>query len=670
LSSGEPTFKEILERITDAFVALDRNWRYMYVNERAAQIFGRDRASLIGKHIWTEFPEGIGQPFHVAYEKAMTTQQKVIFEEYYPPWGLWFENRVYPSPNGLAIYFTDVTERRRREDELRELSERLARTEAFSLVMVTMVTMDGYFSKVPPTLGKLLGYSMDELMSTHVESVIHPDDIEDDRVHRQKILRGEAPSLDIELRLVRKDGGVVWVYLNCSGVYDTSGQITHFIVYLRDITERHRAEERIRYQALHDDLTDLPNRVLFNDRLAQAIAHAHRHDSRLAVITIDLDDFKLVNDNFGHSFGDIVIREAGARMKTTLRTSDTIARLGSDEFAVIVEDLHSEEEAWAIATKIRELFKPRFETGSSSVRVTSCIGISIFPRDGHDLEVLFRSSESALSRAKELGHDNIQLFDESMSTRFRHRLLLEQELHRAVEEEQLLTHYQPILRSSDRRIVGVEALARWDHPERGLVGPDEFIPLAEETRLIVPIGESVLRTACSDVQRWIDRGIDLRLSVNLSARQFQELTLLHTIDAILTETAFDSSRLELELTETVAMHNADFTMALLRDLRQRNISIAIDDFGVGQSSLIYLRQFPISNIKIDKVFINDILTDPTDAAIVSAIISLAHTLGLAATAEGVESEEQMRMLQDFGCDLLQGYYFSKPVPAGEMERML
>lgn len=212
-------------------------------------------------------------------------------------------------------------------------------------------------------------------------------------------------------------------------------------------------------------------------------------------------------------------------------------------------------------------------------------------------------------------------------------------------------------------------MTRWEHPERGVVGPDEFIPLAEETRLIVPIGEFVLRTACRDVRRWIDRGIDLRLSVNLSARQFQEMKLLHTIDSILAETSFDSSRLEFEVTETVAMQNADFTMALLRELRQRDISIAIDDFGVGQSSLIYLRQFPIQTIKIDKVFINDILTDATDAAIVHAIISLAHTLGLSATAEGVESEEQMRMLDDFGCDLLQGYYFSKPVSAAEMERM-
>lgn len=662
--------REILERITDAFIALDRNWRYIYVNEKAAQIFGRDRESLIGKHIWTEFPEAVGHPFHLAYEKAMETQQPIQLEEYYPPYERWFENRIHPSPNGLAIYIQDVTERRRKEDELRELNDRLARTEEFSLVMVTLITLDGHFGKVPPTLAKLLGYSEQELLAKNVEELIHPDDIEDDRKHQERIVRGESKSLDIELRLLHKSGAIVWVYLNRSAVLDSSGKQTHFIVYLRDITERHRAEERIRHQALHDDLTGLPNRVLFNDRLEQAIGHAHRLNSRLAVITVDLDMFKHVNDNFGHSFGDFVIREVAARFATTLRTNDTIARLGGDEFAIIVEDLVDDRHALSVVTKARETFGDPFDAGAASVRITCSVGLSVYPRDGHDAETLFRNSESALNRAKESGFDNIKVFDESMSGRFRDRIVREQELHRAIHGSQLLSYYQPILRSADGKIVAVEALSRWNHPQRGIVGPDEFIPLAEQTRLIVPLGEFMLRTACTDVQRWVDQGHDLRLSVNLSVRQFHEMHLLRTIDAILTETHFDPSRLEFEVTETVAMQNADLTMSLLRELRQRNISIAIDDFGVGQSSLIYLRQFPISTIKIDKVFINDILTDPTDAAIVRTIIELAHTLGLGATAEGVESEAQMKMLQGFGCDLLQGFHFSRPVPAAQLEGLL
>lgn len=662
--------REILERVTDAFVALDRNWRYIYVNQRAAEIFGRARESLLGKHIWTEFPDGVGQPFHRAYEQAMRTQQPLTIEEFYPPWNKWFENRIYPSPNGLAVYFQDITERRRREDELRETHERLQRTEAFSLVMVTQVGLDGRWLRIPQRLCTLLGYSEDELRERGVEAIIHPDDLEDDRAHRDRIVRGETRSEDIEMRLVRRDGSHVWVELNCSGVYDADGPLLHFIIYLRDISERHRAEERIRFQALHDDLTELPNRVLFHDRLEQAIGHAHRHGRRLAVIAADLDKFKVVNDNFGHSFGDIVIREFADRLRNSLRSTDTIARLGGDEFAIIIEDIAGEVQALEIAEKAHEVMEQPFDIGGHSVALTMSVGIGIYPRDGHDADTLYRSAAAALNRAKETGADSVQLFDESMSARFRNRLQLEQELRAAVQEEQFVSHYQPIVRIADGAVVGVEALIRWNHPERGLVGPDQFIPLAEESRLIMPIGEFVLRSGCRDMRRLIDRGFPLRLSVNLSARQFSEAGLLHTIDAILAGAGLTPDALELEVTETVAMRNVDFTMNLLRELRHRRISIAVDDFGAGQTSLIYLRQFPINNIKIDKVFINDIATDATDAAIVRAVIALARNLGLTTTAEGVETEAQFEMLKEFGCDLVQGYWISRPLPFEKLEEFL
>jgi diguanylate cyclase (GGDEF)-like protein/PAS domain S-box-containing protein len=534
---------EILERVTDAFVALDRNWYYTYVNRKAAEIFGRERESMIGKHIWTEFPEGVGQPFHLAYERAMATQQPIDIEEYYEPYDRWFENRIYPSPNGLAIYFQDVTERR-------------------------------------------------------------------------------------------------------------------------------RIEERVRHQALHDDLTGLPNRVLFNDRLEQAIVQAQRHESLLTVITVDLDNFKLINDNFGHSFGDVVIRDVGMRLRSSLRMTDTIARLSGDEFAVIVVDIRSEAEALAMAAKVREALADPFDVGRHSASLTTAIGISLYPRDGHDAEMLFRNSVAALNRAKEIGTDSMQLFDETMSVRFRDRLVLEQELRTAIQERQLVPWYQPIVRSSDLKVVAVEALSRWIHPQRGIVEPDRFIPLAEESRLIVPLGQLALRSACTDIGPLAGDGFGVRLSVNLSARQFRELDLLRSIDDILAETSFPPSNLELEVTESVTMDNADLTMNLLRDLRERKITIAIDDFGVGQTSLIYLRSFPINTIKIDKVFISDMLTDPTAAAIVQAVISLAHTLGVITTAEGVESEEQMKMLQEFGCDLVQGYYVARPMPLSQLVEWL
>lgn len=662
--------REILERVTDAFVALDRNWRYVYVNERAAEIFGHDRAWFIGRHIWTEFPEGVGQPFHLAYERAMETQQPQEIEEYYPPYDKWFQNRIYPSPNGLSIYFQDVTERRRREDELREARDRLARTEEFSLVMVTQIALDGTWIRLPANLAALLGYTHEELWKMNAEQVIHPDDLADDRMHRDRIVRGETRSEDLELRLLRKDGSIIWVYLNCSGVYDSDDRLTHLIVYLRDITDHHRAEERIRYQTLHDDLTGLPNRVLFNDRLEHALSLAQRHRGHVAVISSNLDNFKLVNDNFGHAVGDVVIREIAGRLTSSMRATHTLARLGGDEFAIIAEEIADEAEAREVAAMVARAVAEPCDVNGHLVQLTVSIGISIYPAHGCDAETLLRSSESALHRARELGRDNVQMFNESMSGRYRDRLAREQELRGALSERQFLVYYQPILRAADDRVSAVEALIRWEHPTRGIVGPDEFIPLAEETRLIVPVGEYVLASACEEIQRLLASGLPLRLSVNLSARQFQEMTLLHTVDRILYETGFDPADLELEVTESVAMQNADFTMNLLRDLRRRKISIAIDDFGAGQSSLIYLRQFPINNIKIDKVFITDMLTDPTDAAIVRAVIDLAHTLHLTTTAEGVETREQMRMLKAFGCDLLQGYYISRPLPAEQLTAFL
>ena len=661
--------REILERIADAFIALDPDWNYTYVNRRAAEIFGHDREWYTGRNIWTEFPEGKDKAFHRMLEKAMATQQPQAIEDYYAAADKWFENRIYPSSKGLAIYFQDVTERHRREDELRETRDRLTRTEEFSLVMATQIAIDGTWLRVPSTLCSLLGYAADELLSRNAEEIIHPDDLENDRMHRQRIVDGETRSEDVELRLVRKDGSPLWMYLNCSGVYDAGGRLSHFMVYMRDITERRRAEERIRYQALHDELTELPNRVLFNDRLGQAVAHAQRHDGKAAVILVDLDKFKLVNDNFGHSFGDVVIRDVAGRLRSSLRASDTVARLGGDEFVIIAPEISGEDRALVIAETVRRAIADPFEVNNHQVGLTVSIGISIYPRDGHDPEMLLRSAESALNRAKETGGDSVLLFDQSMSGRFRDRLAREQELRGALQDRQLVVYYQPILRSVDQRVEAVEALLRWNHPRRGLVGPDEFIPLAEETRLIVPVGEYVLERACSEVGR-LKNGSALRLSVNLSARQFQEITLLQTVDRILQETAFDPADLELEVTESVAMQNADFTMNLLRDLRRRKISIAIDDFGAGHSSLIYLRQFPINNIKIDKVFISDMLTDPTDAAIVRAVINLAHTLGVTTTAEGVETREQMQMLQEFGCDLLQGYYISRPVPAAGLAEFL
>lgn len=663
--------QEILERISDAFVALDADWRYTYVNKKAAQIFGRDREELIGKHIWTEFPEGVGQPFHRAYEEAMRTQQQISIEAYYPPYDKWFENRIYPSPGGVAIFFQDVTERRQQEDAFRLASERLQQAEAVSFVMVTHLADDGRWLRVPASFCQFLGYSESELLNLRYQDLTHPDDSENDARVAEILRRGEVRSFEFEKRFVRKDGGIVWAYLNVSGVYDTAGQLIQFVAYIRDISDQHAMEQQLEHLSLHDPLTNLPNRVLFHDRLEHAITHAQRSDARVALLLIELDAFKMINDSFGHSVGDSLLREVADRLRTTIRQTDTLARLGGDEFAVILESLGDDSQVQRLAEHVRKVFNDRFLVGNQPVHVTASVGVSVYPRDGHDAETLLRNADSAMYRAKEHGRNNIQLFAPEMSERFRERLTREEELHEAIEREELVTHYQPLVRRESREIIGVEALLRWQHPRRGMIGPDDFIPLAEDTRLIIPIGERVLRNACREVQRWVDGGArPLRLSVNLSAIQFQQPDLLAQIDAVLTETRFDPAQLEVEITETVAMQNVDYSMHLLRELRARGLSIAIDDFGTGQSSLIYLRRFPITTIKIDKIFVAGITTDANDAAIVRAVIVLGRDLGLTVTAEGVETREQLEMLDTLGCDVLQGYFFSRPVAGSAIETMV
>lgn len=667
---ARPVVSEIFDRVTDAFVALDSTWHYTYVNRRAGELFGRAPDQLIGRHIWTEFPEGIGQPFHRTYERVMETREPATIEEYYVPWDRWFENRIYPSASGIVIYFQDVTERRRREDELREARERVERTEAFALVMVTHVAPDGRFLKVPPTFASLLGYEHDALLAMTVLEVTHPDDRRMEQATLDRLTRGELRSCEIEKRFVRRDGATVWASVNRSVVSDPEGRLVHYIEYVRDITEKHGMEEQLRHQALHDDLTGLPNRALFLDRLEHAMDQAMPQDCCVGVLVIDLDGFKVVNDGHGHSFGDVLLREVAGRLRTMVRTSDTLARLGGDEFAVIVEDDCSRNQVVELAEAIRARLAERFEVGSHAVHLTASIGVSTGPFHGRDADTLIRNADNAMYRAKELGKDCVQLFDDSMSKRYRDRLRQTEELHVAIEQRQFLNHYQPLLRLSDRTIIGVEALIRWDHPTRGLVRPDEFISLAEETGLIVPIGELVLREACRDVQQWNNGRHPLRVSVNLSVRQFQQQNLLQTIDTVLAETGLDPSLLELEITESVAMKNVDYTMHLLRELRQRRISIAIDDFGSGHSSLIYLRQFPINAIKIDRLFIAEMEQDGSDAAIVRAVIRLGRDLGLGITAEGVENDQQLRILEAYGCDVVQGYLFSHPLPCEALQGLL
>ena len=440
---------------------------------------------------------------------------------------------------------------------------------------------------------------------------------------------------------------------------------------IRYAIERKRAEEELAYMAQYDPLTGLANRALFRDRLEHALARAERNGNLVALMFLDLDRFKAVNDTLGHSYGDELLKEVARRVEGRVRESDTVARLGGDEFAIVLEDLSYAQDAIPVAQDILDLVSQPLVLDGHEVFVTGSIGIAVRPPSEGDR--LLKDADAAMYRAKQRGRNSHEFYTEEMNVQAHERLALERDLRRALDREEFLLHYQPQVDLATGKIVGAEALLRWQHPERGLVSPGEFIPVLEDTGMIVPVGEWVLRTACRQGRVWQESGLGpLRVAANLSARQFGQEGLVDTVAGILEETGLDSLTLELEITESLLMDDVEASTQALTELKRSvsGIRIAIDDFGTGYSSLYRLKTLPIDLIKIDRSFVRDIAADPDDAAIVTAILGLAHNLRLEVIAEGVETGEQMAFLRERGCDLAQGYYLSRPIPAGELTELL
>ncbi|MFZ5990062.1 MAG: putative bifunctional diguanylate cyclase/phosphodiesterase, partial [Bacillota bacterium] len=443
------------------------------------------------------------------------------------------------------------------------------------------------------------------------------------------------------------------------------------IIVLKDITELKRTEEIIYNMEYFDSLTGLPNRTLFSDRLNMALAQARRNNQQSALIILDLDNFKTINDTLGHSVGDLLLKQVGEKIKSYLREVDTVARLGGDEFVILQPQINDISDATKVADRILEKFQCPWILEDKEYYITASMGIAIYPNDGQDEQTLFKNADTAMYRAKEVGRNNYQMFAESMNRKVLQKLETENNLRRAVEKEEFVLFYQPQIDILSGKIVGMEGLLRWYRPGFGLVPPMDFIPLAEESGLIIPIGEWVLRTACRQNKEWIDSGIEpLIIAVNLSARQFQQQNLVEAIEKALLETGLPPTLLELEITESTAMEDLNFTIEVLTQLRDKGIRISLDDFGTGYSSLNYLKRLPINTLKIDKSFVHDITSNANEEAIAKSVISLAHKMMLTVVAEGVETNEQLSFLKEQRCDKVQGYLFSKPLPADEIEKLL
>lgn len=566
----------------------------------------------------------------------------------------------------LIVVKEDISDQRKRHydfEQARLLHEQALASSSNGIMITRSDADDHSIVYVNPAFERITGYSAAEVMGKEGRFLVRDDlaqpDLEEIRTALREKREGQAT-----LRNYRKDGSLFWNELHIAPVRDLTGAATtHFVSVINDISERVRYQQALEHQANHDSLTGLANRNLLRDRIEQAIAWAKRNGHVIGVMLLDLDHFKLINDASGHSAGDALLQEVAHRLLSSVRETDTVARLGGDEFVIILTDLPQADDVDQIAEKILSTLARPIEVMGRDVFVTASIGVSIYPRDGDHGEILLRYADMAMYRVKEYGRNSVRQFMPEMGSNAISRLDMEAALRRALERGEFLLHLQPKIELPQQRTVGAEALVRWQNPQIGLIHPIEFISLAEETGLILPLGEWVLEEACRQQVLWQEQGLGhLKMAINMSARQFRQEDLAERIAAIFNRTGANPHQFILELTESMVMHDMESTLVSLRALKTLGVNLSLDDFGTGYSSLSYLRRFPIDELKIDRSFIADIHTNPDDAAIAGAIVAMARSLGLSVVAEGVEKKEQVECLANLGCNQVQGYFYARPMP--------
>lgn len=535
--------------------------------------------------------------------------------------------------------------------------------------VILVLDTESHVTYVSPSISRVMGYAADDVNGLSALTLVHPDDIAETTKSFERTALDTNEDVAIEFRGRHADG--TWRVLEAMSrqITGAEGQVS-VVINFRDVTERKRTEEMIRFMAYHDALTGLPNRDLLRDRMDQAVSQVRRSEEHLAVIYLDLDRLKSVNDSVGHPAGDDVLREVSKRLSDISRDGDTVARLGGDEFTLLMPQLHNVQEAVTLANRVLESLRKPVTVSGQQFRITASIGLAVFPDDGRDSDTLVRNADAAMYRAKEQGRDNLQLYAASMNASIAARLALERELVQAQERGEFVLYYQQIATVATGRVRGAEALIRWQHPDRGLVPPDEFIPIAEETGLILQIGAWVLETACQQGAEWERMCPGFRVAVNVSAKQLQEPNFVALVRDALWNSGISPDALELEVTETAAMANPARVAQTLGALGSMGVRPVIDDFGTGYSSLSHLKQLPVVKLKIDKSFTHGVASTPDDAAIVSATIAMAHALKLSVTAEGIETQEQLDFYRALGCDEMQGYLLGKPGKADEITRLI
>jgi len=568
-----------------------------------------------------------------------------------------------PCVSGMGI---NITDRLKAEETLR-LRNRAIQA---SVNAIIITDLDGKIEYANPAFERITGYAIGDAVGRNCRFLQGDDNKQAGVITIRNAIRNRAET-SVLLRNYRKNGELFWNDVHIAPVRGPDNVVTHFVGVLNDITAIKRYEEELTRQANFDPLTALANRNVLKDRIRQAIMSAQRVGTAVAVGFLDLDNFKFINDSLGHNIGDELLKRVAERLTTCMRGQDTIARYGGDEFAFVLTDQKDERLVVGLMDRILKTIDRPFDINGHKFFVSCSIGLSFYPKDGGDVDTLLKNADAAMYRAKERGRNNFQFYTPAMNQRVTERLSLESRLRQALDDNEFALHYQPKVDLRSGKIVGVEALLRWYPSGGGMVLPTTFIPLAEETGLIIPIGEWALHTACTHNKMLQKAGLPpMRVAVNISARQFEPRTILTMVGAALNASGLDPGSLELELTESLVMQNPEEVIRVLHDLKEMGLRLAIDDFGTGYSSLSYLQRFPVDRLKIDQSFVRDIGADPNDAIIARAVISLGHSLGMSVIAEGVSSQEQLSFLRENGCDEMQGFLFSQAVPIEELQLML
>ncbi|MFP4300091.1 MAG: PAS domain S-box protein [Spirulinaceae cyanobacterium] len=663
LRESEERLSTIVAATSDALIVIDQKGKVRFANPAAEMLFGRDSKDLIEARASQLYStrDAAEIMIHRPDGKTPVAEMRVV-------------KMTWDNQQAYLASLRDVSERHTAEAALKKSEEQFRLLFELAPTGMALVSLDYRFQRVNQALCDTLALSAKDLIERSISDFSHTQDWDLHTEECDRLLQGLTSYFQMEKRYIAQNGKSISTLLQVALARDAQGQPINFIYQIVDITERKRAEAQLEYNAYYDTLTDLPNRTLFMERLAHTMRRSQRRGGYLfAVLFLDLDHFKVVNDSLGHIVGDRLLIAIARRLEACLRPSDTLARLGGDEFTVLLDGIEDVQVATNIAKELQQQIKQPFNLEGHEVFTNTSIGIAFNSLEYKQPEELLRDADTAMYRAKELGKARYAVFTSNMHATALARLQLETDLRRALSRQEIFAYYQPIVNLQTQELIGFEALARWQHPHRGLVSPGEFIPIAEETGLIVPLGRWMLQTACTQLQQWQHKFVGnqpLKMSVNLSGRQLKEANLIAEIASILQNANLPSNSLKLEITETLLMDNAKAAAEMFVQLQEMGIDLSIDDFGTGYSSLSYLHRFPFNTLKIDRSFVKNLHTDRSNWEIVQAIVTLAHTLGMDAIAEGIETREQLDQLQALGCEYGQGYYFAPPLTVEAAEKLI